>query len=84
MFAYLARRINSWLCCTFRLQMKGFSVSTVDHPHTVITIITIITLYPEDKVMEFPHKASKRLDLSNLSTSSSTLSKRTNPLSISL
>lgn len=31
-----------------------------------IIITTIITLCPKDKVMEFPHKASKRLDLSKL------------------
>ena len=47
-----------------------------------IIIMTIITLGPEDKVMEFPHKVS-RLELSNLSTSSSTLLKRTNALSSS-
>lgn len=30
-----------------------------------VVIITIITLGPKDKVVEFPHKVSKRLDFSN-------------------
>ena len=47
--------------------MKGFHMNVI-----TIIIMSIIPLGPEDKVMEFPHKVF-RLELSNLSTSSSTL-----------